>query len=108
MFKDKYGIEIKVGDTVMLESMTGLEYAGEHAGSIRTVKKLKTKFVFVNLAPAIKAYPEHLFRVKVVGVKKNGHPKYNLVATSKQQLDFKEKEKKERLVNATKVVKENQ
>ena len=92
MFKDKYGIEIKVGDTVMLESMTGLEYAGEHAGSIRTVKKLKTKFVFVNVAPAIKAYPEHLFRVKVVGVKKNGHPKYNLVATSKQQLDFKEKE----------------
>jgi len=101
MKTDKYGIEIKVGDWVMFKSIEGMEYANQHAGSIQIVKKLKTKFVIVNEVPLIKAYPENLSRVKVVGVKKNGYPEYHLVATSRQQLDFKIKILKERLSNTS-------
>ena len=43
MKKDKYGIEIKVGDWVQLIFMTGMEFSGEHSGKIFTVKEIKTK-----------------------------------------------------------------
>ena len=44
MFKDKYGIEIKVGDWVQLISMTGMEFSSEHSAKIYSVKEIKTKY----------------------------------------------------------------
>jgi co-chaperonin GroES (HSP10) len=38
MKTDKYGIEIKVGDYVLLDSYTGMEY-GTSAGKIVQIKK---------------------------------------------------------------------
>ena len=42
MKTDKYGIEIKVGDFVFLDSYTGMEY-GTSAGTIQQIKKIGSK-----------------------------------------------------------------
>ena len=42
MKTDKYGIEIKVGDFVYLDSYTGMEY-GTSAGTIQQIKKIGSK-----------------------------------------------------------------
>jgi hypothetical protein len=107
MKTDKYGIEIKVGDWVQLIFMTGMEFSGEHSGKIFTVKEIKTKFLFLSKSPVVKAYPKNVMRVQPLTNQPSDFDnnymgkKYVDVATSKQQLDFKLKELKERLANAT-------
>jgi len=105
--QDKYGIEINVGDWVQLISMTGMEFNGEHSGKIFTVKKIKTKFLFLAEMPVVKAYSKNVMRVQPLTNQPSdfdnnyGNKKYTYVATSKQQLDFKLKELKERLFNTS-------
>ena len=107
MKKDKYGIEIKVGDWVQLISMTGMEFSGEHSGKIYSVKEIKTKFLFLSKNPVVKAYSKNVMRVQPLTNQPSdfdnnyGNKKYTYVATSKQQLDFKVQDLKERLANAT-------
>ena len=107
MRKDQYGIEIKVGDWVKLSSPQNGEYCTEHLGKAFTVKKIKTKLLYLAVNPTIKAYPESVSRVQPLTNQPSdfdnnyGGNKYVDVATSKQQLDFKIKELKERLSNAT-------
>lgn len=104
---DKYGIEIKVGDWVQLISMTGMEFSGEHSGKIYSVKEIKTKFLFLSKNPVVKAYSKNVMRVQPLTNQPSdfdnnyGNKKYTYVATSKQQLDFKLKELKERLSNTS-------
>ena len=107
MKTDKYGIEIKVGDWVQLISMTGMEFSGEHSGKIYSVKEIKTKFLFLSKNPVVKAYSKNVMRVQPLTNQPSdfdnnyGNKKYTYVATSKQQLDFKVQDLKERLANAT-------
>ena len=107
MKTDKYGIEIKVGDWVQLISMTGMEFSSEHSGKIYSVKEIKTKFLFLSKTPVVKAYPENVIRVKPLTNQpsdfdnNSGNKKYKLIATSKQQLDFKLQDLKERLSNTS-------
>ena len=42
MTKDKYNIELKVGDYVLLDSYTGMEY-GTSAGKIVQIKKIGSR-----------------------------------------------------------------
>ena len=42
MKTDKYGIEIKVGDFVYIDSYTGMEY-GTSAGTIQQIKKIGSR-----------------------------------------------------------------
>jgi len=107
MKKDKYGIEIKVGDWVQLISMTGMEFSGEHSGKIYSVKEIKTKFLFLSKNPVVKAYSKNVMRVQPLTNQPSdfdnnyGNKKYTYVATSKQQLDFKLQDLKERLSNTS-------
>jgi len=107
MRKDKYGIEIKVGDWVQLISMTGMEFSGEHSGKIYSVKEIKTKFLFLSKNPVVKAYSKNVMRVQPLTNQPSdfdnnyGNKKYTYVATSKQQLDFKVQDLKERLANTS-------
>jgi len=107
MRKDKYGTEIKVGDWVQLPFEITGEFFGEHTGKIFAVKEIKTKFLFLSKSPVVKAYPKSVSRVQPltnqpIDFDNNyGGKKYIVVATSKQQLDFKVKELKERLSNTT-------
>ena len=64
MKKDQYGIEIKVGDWVKLSSPLNGEYCTEHLGKVFTVKKIKTKLLYLAVNPTIKAYPESVSRVQ--------------------------------------------
>ena len=105
--QDKYGIEINVGDWVQLPFEITGEFFGEHTGKIFTVKEIKTKFLFLSEMPVVKAYSENVTRVQPLTNQPSDFDnnymgkKYIVVATSKQQLDFKVKELKERLSNAT-------
>ena len=107
MKTDKYGIEIKVGDWVQLISMTGMEFSGEHSGKIYSVKEIKTKFLFLSKNPVVKAYSKNVMRVQPLTNQPSdfdnnyGNKKYTYVATSKQQLDFKLQDLKERLSNTS-------
>ena len=107
MRKDQYGIEIKVGDWVKLSSPQNGEYCTEHLGKVFTVKKIKTKLLYLAVNPTIKAYPESVSRVQPLTNQPSdfdnnyGCNRYVDVATSKQKLDTKVKELKERLSNAT-------
>ena len=107
MRKDQYGIEIKVGDWVKLSSPLNGEFCTEHLGKVFTVKTIKTKLLYLAVSPVVKAYPESVSRVQPLTNQPSdfdnnyGGNKYVDVATSKQQLDSKVKELKERLSNAT-------
>ena len=40
MIKDKYGVQIKVGDFVLLDQMEGREYPNMNSGQMVQIKKL--------------------------------------------------------------------
>jgi hypothetical protein len=107
MKKDKYGIEIKVGDWVQLPFEITGEFSGEHTGKIFTVKEIKTKFLFLSKSPVVKAYPKNVMRVQPLTNQPSDFDnnymgkKYTYVATFEQQLDCKVKKLKEMLSNTT-------
>ena len=96
MKKDKYGIEIKVGDWVQLPFEITGEFSGEHTGKIFTVKEIKTKFLFLSKSPVVKAYPKNVMRVQPLTNQPSDFDnnymgkKYTYVATFEQQLDCKD------------------
>ena len=71
MKTDKYGIEIKVGDYVLLDSYTGMEY-GTSAGTIVQIKKIGSRRIsfdagFTNLR---NAQFEFITAYNLIGYKK--------------------------------------
>ncbi len=95
MKTDKYGIEIKVGDTIRVVSFEAGEFPNYCSGSKGVVKEIKNKYIFCMLEARLiltKVCPENLYCID-----ENG----KLIATSKQQLDFKVKKLKDRLSNTT-------
>ena len=80
MKTDKYGIELKVGDYVFLDSFTGQPY-GTSASKIVQIKKLGSKRIsfdagFTNLRTA---HYENLTAYTLVGFKKVNNLKWNWV-----------------------------
>ena len=78
MKTDKYGIEIKVGDYVLLDSYTGMEY-GTSAGKIVQIKKIGSRRIsfdagFKNLRSA---QFEFITAYNLIGLKKVWYGDYS-------------------------------
>ena len=78
MKTDKYGIEIKVGDYVLLDSYTGMEY-GTSAGKIVQIKKIGSRRIsfdagFKNLRSA---QFEFITAYNLIGLKKVWYGEYS-------------------------------
>ena len=71
MKTDKYGIEIKVGDFVYLDSFTGMEY-GTSAGTIQQIKKIGTRRIHFDSGHTNlrKAQFQYLTKYTLIGMEK--------------------------------------
>ena len=92
MIKDKYGIQIKVGDFVLLDTMQGAEYPSMNSGQMVQIKKLGSKRIYYDrgMTNLYQANFEHITAYKAVGLTKNKFKFLYLVrkATNRQILRY--------------------
>ena len=71
MKKDKYGVEIKVGDFVLLDTMQGREYPNMCSGQMVQIKKLGKKRIYFDrgMTNLYQANFNHITSYKCVGQK---------------------------------------
>ena len=93
MIKDKYGVEIKVGDFVLLDHGEGREYPNMNSGQMVQIKKIGSKRIYYDrgMTNLYKANFNHITAYKCVGEKiENGYKKLLMIrkATNKQILKY--------------------
>ena len=92
MIKDKYGVKIKVGDFVLLDTMQGMEYPSMNSGQMVQIKKLGSKRIYYDrgMTNLYQANFDHITAYKAVGIKKNKYDNLLMVqkATNRQVLRY--------------------
>ena len=92
MIKDKYGVQIKVGDFVLLDQMEGREYPNMNSGQMVQIKKIGSKRIYYDrgMKNLYKANFEHITAYKPVGLTKNKYDNLLMVqkANNRQILRY--------------------
>ena len=92
MKKDKYGVKIKVGDFVLLDTMQGAEYPNMNSGQMVQIKKIGSKRIYYDrgMTNLYQANFEHITAHKAVGIKKVKYEYLLMVrkATNRQVLRY--------------------